>query len=113
MPRGPLNGCGALSLVSGRGQAPADLDLGKGLHRCEGFCIQLLNPLLDSEEAILQKRKLESRHWLDGAAVSCLPYQLWAPFRMSANPDILWLALVVLTSLGWVQVPPKHWSHKP
>lgn len=75
--------------------APADLGLGKGSHRCEGFCIQLLNPLLDSEEAILQTRKLESRHWLDGAAVSCLPYQLWAPFRMSAIPDILWLALVV------------------
>lgn len=67
VPQGPLNGCGALSLVWGRGRAPADLGLGKGLHRYDGFCIQLLNPLLESEEAISQKRNLESRHWLDGA----------------------------------------------
>lgn len=121
MPQGPLNGCGVLSLVWGRGRAPADLGLGKRLHRCEGFCIQLLNPLLESEEAISQKRKLESRHWLDGAGPwrcsrQLSPIPILGSFQNVSNPghpvaSTGWLSI---TPPEWVRVlPPKHWSRKP
>ena len=104
VPQMSLNGYGVPYLKLG--ERPSPCWLGHG----EELVIQVrtylypscLCPLLDSEGAIPQNRKLGSKHLVDNCGVMevqpsiCLLSHLWTlAFRMPATPGILWLALAI------------------